>query len=256
MGVLLFQRGDVLTRRLWRVVVVLLVCGMGGGSLAAIPSVGQVTVKAQRALSRTTPVRLTYTEVKAEAPATVAMRLVVVPEVGVRLERLSLSGEQISNALTRVWHVSGALRDGSVGLDQAPAWLQVLAGRNLKAVLQTAGVNTGRVSLAHVDGTILWVLGAGPLERSRPQLHVVRATGQPWRIIARSSRPDGPHEDVVFEGVAAVSEQDTSWWPTVLRLSTPQGTQRFELTGIERDLKGASEALLMPKQPPVGGAPK
>jgi len=137
---------------------------------------------------------------------------------------------------------------GVDALDEAPAWLQLLVGEDVDVVLKRVGVDRSRVSLAHADGTILWVVGAGPRALDLPQLHVVRATGRLWRVIERRTVGEVVTTvDVTLEGEAPPVPGDETWWPSVVTIKDHLGLHRFELSVIERDLEGAPETLLAPR---------
>ena len=48
---------------------------------------------------------------------------------------------------------------------------------------------TQRVSLAHVEGVVVWVLGAGPRERMRPQVHIERESGRLRAVMGQEEVP-------------------------------------------------------------------
>lgn len=222
---------------------------------AAIPAAQEVTAKARVVLSRAAPARLTYVETRSAGPPALAMRLVVVPGDGLRMEHVALSDAAKVGPEARVWRRGEALPMGVSALHRAPAWLQLLAGEDLRAVLKRMDADRERVSLAHADGTILWVVGAGPRALDQPQLHVVRATGRVWRIIERQAVGDGVTTlDVTWQGEAPTTPEDATWWPSVLIVKDAQGVRRFELRAIERDLEGAPETLLEPETSPGEGS--
>lgn len=115
-----------------------------------------------------------------------ALRLAFSPAGVIRLDVERLGA--VRTVDTTVW---GGSAPGARPLAEAPAWLQLLAGRPVADVARDKHVDTKITSFAHAGPAVLWVLGAGPRDDS-PQIAVDRATGRLVRVTERSGGDDGP----------------------------------------------------------------
>ena len=120
-----------------------------------------------------------------------------------------------------------------------PLWLRwLVTGAKAVKPLTTAMGLAPRTSLARAGRDVLWVWGAGPRDRSSPQLHLERDTGRIRRIIVGN-------DTVSFEGRAGA---DTPWsrrWPSVIVFGKGGAVERFRVVTVR--------ALPAPPPPPPPG---
>ena len=177
---------------------------LGAGSVAAAPPKGATVIKvAGAAQPPPSWAEASYLEIGAPGhPARISLRVSLSPTGAIRqdLQDLGPTGSLSS----QVWAPVGAAAAGAERLDDAPGWIQVLAGRSLDAVLRAKRVDAGVTSLAHDGATILWVLGAGPHAPDAPQVHVERETGRLRQFTERLPGPPGPDGSTTPERVVAV----------------------------------------------------
>ncbi|PKN54667.1 MAG: hypothetical protein CVU56_25230, partial [Deltaproteobacteria bacterium HGW-Deltaproteobacteria-14] len=177
---------------------------LGAGPAAAAPPKGAAVIKVARAAQPAPSwAEASYLEVGGPGrPPRISLRVSLSPTGAIRQDLQDLGpGGSLS---TQVWAPVGAAPAGADRLDEAPGWLQVLAGRSLDAVLRAKQVDVGVTSLAHDGATILWVLGAGPHAADAPQVHVERATGRLRLFTERLPGAAGPDGRATPERVVTV----------------------------------------------------
>ena len=152
---------------------------------AALPSGERVleVLEAQQLAPLTFVVNYVEEAPKGGTPS-LALRVVGDAQGRARIDTLSLrSGETQS----RYFGAQG--QEGVTPLEQAPFWLQWWMGRPVRDLVARGGVKSERVSLAHIEGVVVWVLGAGPRERVRPQVHVEREGGRLRAVMGGDEMP-------------------------------------------------------------------
>ncbi|PIE20404.1 MAG: hypothetical protein CSA66_00535 [Proteobacteria bacterium] len=188
-------------------------------------------------------------------PPALALRVMLSPRGVVRQD---VQGLRDGYALeTLVWADEDLGVAGARPLVEAPAWLQVLAGRDLRAILAAKGVADGRTSLAHDGSTILWVLGAGPHDPDLPQLHVERATGRLRAFVERVAGVDGvPTSVAVTLSGRAAEVGPRAAWPQRITIAPKGGAPvTFALQRLELGQPIADALLLPPALAPAEAAP-
>ena len=113
-----------------------------------------------------------YVEQAPDGVAKVALRVVSDGQGRARLELQHLDSNRVETRL-----FDARPRAGVELLDRAPVWLQWWMGRDGPALATASALALERTSLDHIDGTVLWVVGAGPREPDVPQLGIERMTG-------------------------------------------------------------------------------
>lgn len=217
----------------------LAVLGSGVGTAAAAPPTGAaVLALASRAAPAPAWAQATYLEVPSEGlPARRLLRLSTSPEGFVREDREDL-GPQGALA-TEIWGPPGRSAPGIAAITEAPGWIQLLAGRRVEAVVADLGIDPKRTALSRDDATVLVVLGAGPAERDRPQLHVERDSGRVRRVTERVRPPS--LDGVTLEGDSPLSvelrgsagaDAPRAAWPERLVIVTLEGVTTFALQDL------------------------
>ncbi len=173
----------------------------------------------------------------AAAPTPWLLRWILGPDGRARVDRVRLSPSQAQAAF---------LAPGEV-----PPWLRLLAGDAPAEVAADTGVDVSRTSLDHDGGTILVVVGAGPRDRTSPQLHLERASGRLRRVIWRNGA--GVTHDVRLSGELVADGAPTGWPARVVeRADGEEG--RWEVTSVHEGVILEPGQLTPPPAPGVGPA--
>ena len=160
------------------------------------------------------------------------------------VELLEQGRETLVLTTTR-YHRAGQVPMDSEALAQAPAWVQILAGRELSQLLRELGVSATEQCLALAsDDTICVVLGARR-GRDTPQVHVARATGRVRRVLSEDAT--GQLNDVILRGRFDGSPE-LSYLPAEIVLkSDPHSVQVLRTTKAVINLM----PLVSPPSPPA-----
>ena len=143
-------------------------------AFAAIPKGEHVLAMLAEVHPKPTPFIANYVEQAPEGGLSLfALRVV---SDGQGRARLDVSSLRTNTTESRFFATTEA--DGVEALSAAPVWLQWWLGEPIARLMALGGVKTESVSLAHIEGTVTWVLGAGPREPARPQVHVERSSGR------------------------------------------------------------------------------
>jgi hypothetical protein len=195
---------------------------MPSSGWAQLPIWETIQVAAQKAQPERYHVMATYEEVHTGSRPSMAIRIIVNAEGDVRLDTQNV---QNGHTKSRVWALSPstpAPRSPSKGSLRPPAWLCWLAAHPVSDIVHDKGIATSRVSLAHLDGTILWVVGAGPHDTELPQLHFERDSGRLRRAVDKVLSPEEDKNAwVEFEPSHDPAQRG---WPK--KIAFGQGTQR------------------------------
>lgn len=170
--------------------------------------------------------------------------------------RLRVDAQDLATGDTRTTWYGPATTEAVLPLDAAPLWALYLAGQPLDALLRARGVDLDRTSLAHADGVVLWVLGAGPRDADTPQLAVERSTGAARRLVDRV----GPAEnlvtvDVSFEGRQA-ADGPAARFPDRLRVRVGDAPPEvWRISWLSVDAAPDAREMEPPARAPDPGAP-
>ena len=138
--------------------------------------------------------------------------------------------------------------------DRVPPWLRLLAGEPAAEVAAAVGLDTAKTSLAHDGGTILVVVGAGPRQRTGPQLpqfHVEQDTGRLRRVIWADA--SGTTHDVRRGGELVMDGAPTGW-PARLVERVGQQERRWALVAVHEGVILEPGTLTPPPSPAPAGA--
>ncbi len=251
---------------------------------AAVPSGSRALALADEAERPSSePFAANLVEVARPEPPAIALRIEAREDGSLILEEQQL-GPGISTIQTfRQVPEGGAAAEGELPLEAAPAWLLWLAGRAPSEIADLKGIDRKRTTLSHRDAEVLVVIGAGPRDEERPQLHVERSSGRLVRTVEAGERPyrvevegrfsttaPAPAEPAAephtpsspaaespggpAEAEAGAPPEDP--WPSRL-LWTERGQRRvLEITWRQRRREaGAEEAEVEPREPEESQAP-
>ena len=144
-----------------------------GPAYAAMPSGPEVIEHLRAHAPAATPFVVNYVE---DAPpggvAKLAIRVAADGKGSARLDRYDLHSGATMTTL-----YASTTKSGVSPIKEAPLWLQWWTGVPIELLCEGAKIDTTRVSLAHAQGVVLWVLGAGPKDTQTPQLQVERKHG-------------------------------------------------------------------------------
>ena len=177
---------------------------------AVVPSGAKIV--AHMTVQRSAPFVANYVETSATAVPRVALRVVSDGQGRARLDVQLLDKERTE---TRIFRPLLDEASGSEPAERAPVWLQWWMGRDARDITTSAHIDLGLSSLAHVDGTILWVVGAGPRQAATPQLQVERETGR----LRRAVTVDGDTVRSSQLDAFIVRREQTTCFPQRLTLS-------------------------------------
>lgn len=173
-----------------RVAVALLcVVAVAPSGHAVVPGGAKILAHMATAQPAPTPFAVNYVETAPDAPSRLALRVIA---DGLGRARIDLQRLDIGETHTVRYGSVGSDRPaGAKPVDEAPLWLQWWMGRPPMEMAAGARVDLDITSLAHADGTILWVVGAGPRDADRPQLQIERDTG----LLRRATAVGGTGEN-------------------------------------------------------------
>ena len=158
---------------------------------AVVPSGSRVLSYLVETQPSPVPFAVNYVEASRGGDSKLAIRVVSDGQGRARLDLQFLDQDVTTTLLFRTAEASTS--PGVERLDDAPLWLQWWMGRSGAEMAAGAHVDVTISSLAHVQGTVLWVLGAGPRQGDRPQLQIERETG----LLRRAVTVRGHGEDAV-----------------------------------------------------------
>lgn len=197
-----------------------------GGAAAVVPGAGPVLASLRSSQPAPAHLRVILEEVvvapgpgKPARPPAVALRVEAWRDGRLQVDRQDL----LAGVTVTERHAPGA----------GPAWLRLLLGADPHTVLAAAGVDAKRTSLAHDgQGVILWVVGAGPQDPTRPQVHVERRSGRLRRVVAVEGA-EAEAEAVVLSGRAG-DEAPAKAWPARITVTRGGRATTFAVTSVER----------------------
>ena len=150
---------------------------------AQLPNWESILVHVQKAQPERYHVMATYEEATTGSRPPMAIRVVVRADGALRLD---IQDVHHGHTKSRVWNLSSKVSETpppSEGASRPPAWLCWLVAYPLSEMMADKAVATARVSLSHLGGVILWVVGAGPQQPDVPQLHFERESGRLRRSV-------------------------------------------------------------------------
>lgn len=161
---------------------VIALAAVAPAAFAHVPDGRGILEKAAKAAPPRIPFVLNLEEVPGASadPPRRAFRLSREPEGPIVLETEDLAGGGID---VRRFSDAKEVREGELPLDRAPAWVLWLAGVAPGEIARAKGIDVSRTALSHAATDVLVVVGAGPREADRPQLHFERATGRLRRAV-------------------------------------------------------------------------
>jgi len=141
--------------------------------------------------------------------------------------RMLLRRQDLASGSTdaTVWTKAG--RGAAEQQEKAPLWIQWLAGMSAKDLFAQLRLDRGTHSLARDKRRVLWVAGAKPHQRSRPQVHLDRETRILRRIV--ESRKES-FVDVFFEG--QFKTQSSVVWPRFMTIFDGHVRRTYEVTRL------------------------
>lgn len=226
----------MLSRLLSAVLFITSWCVMGL-SHAALPPLKTMVEVARSAQAAPRDVDVTYVEEAANAPSRKALRIRTDAVGMVRLDTQDLA---TGSTRHQVWRREGEewiLLEGDRGvpparesLSELPTWIRWFMGEDLLKILDDLGVDKSRVSLAHDGSIILWVVGAGPTETDRSQIHVERRGGALRRLVEITGEGDTRRlQSIAFDrtGDKKSEEPPAHGWPPAFVVTSGGKSTRY-----------------------------